>query len=81
MDRASNWTPAARLKTMNNVHPFQCPYCKSKKGLLRLPREPKTEDDLRGAVCANCGHAISEEDIKRSAIALVDALVKKIKLD
>jgi len=60
-------------------HPFECPSCKSKTGLLRSSREVKTYNDLIGSACVNCGHVISDDDIKRAALALADSLVKNFK--
>lgn len=61
---------------MPNIIKYRCPQCGSTDGLLKLPGKPNPENKLAGAVCAKCGHPLSDEEIKAQAGTIVDDLVK-----
>jgi hypothetical protein len=54
--------------------PFKCPSCSGQK--FAVTSDPKSYDEFLGAVCPDCGHAITDEDIKRQAR---DIALKKAK--
>ena len=58
--------------------PFKCPSCHSE--VFATSSEPKSYDDLIGMTCDNCGHRLTDDDIKKVAVAIVEErLVKDFK--
>jgi predicted Zn-ribbon and HTH transcriptional regulator len=49
---------------MSNI-PFHCAQCGS--ATFKVLREVETMEDMRGAVCSECGAEFSEEDVKNQA--------------
>jgi uncharacterized membrane protein YvbJ len=59
--------------------PFICPKCGSDI-TLRVSQEVKSLDDLIGAPCAQCGHPLTEDEVKRQALKLAEGqLLKSLK--
>jgi len=54
--------------------PFACKNCGSET--FKSTSEPKSLEDLYGAICANCGTAVSEDDIKSHALKIADELAR-----
>ena len=50
---------------MSDVIPFSCPQCNGEA--FKVATEVKRLEDFNGAVCADCGRTITEEDIKHRA--------------
>jgi hypothetical protein len=46
---------------MNNKIRFQCPSCGFR---LRPSREANTFSDYQGTICGNCGHRVSDDDVR-----------------
>ncbi len=63
----------------NSFESFVCPFCKNQTWLTRLKIKPESYDDLIGATCTNCGHRISDEDIKRSTLGVINAILERLK--
>jgi DNA-directed RNA polymerase subunit RPC12/RpoP len=51
-----------------------CPQCGST--VFKTKIEPKRLEDFNGAVCAQCGATIGEDDIKAQTGKVVDDLVR-----
>jgi transcription elongation factor Elf1 len=67
---------------MSDVIQFSCPQCQGEK--FKATREVKSLADFDGAVCANCGTTISEDDVKNQAVtiarkSITDALKRSLK--
>ena len=58
---------------MDNIS-FVCKNCGFET--FKTTSEPKTLEDFYGAVCAKCGTAITEDDIKAQARKVADDLVR-----
>jgi DNA-directed RNA polymerase subunit RPC12/RpoP len=56
--------------------PFTCSQCGSDIK-LRVSAEPKNLDDLIGASCANCGHPLTEDEVKKQAMKIAENEFKK----
>ena len=54
---------------------FSCKHCGSET--FKVVSEVKSYKDFRGAVCSNCGAAVSEDDIRDQARALADKTVRE----
>lgn len=59
---------------MSTNIPFTCKQCGSKT--FKVAAEPKSIEDFNGAVCANCGTALTEDDIRLQASEMIDELIK-----
>jgi predicted Zn-ribbon and HTH transcriptional regulator len=59
---------------MSNI-PFHCKQCGSEK--FKVLRKVETMDDMRGAVCSDCGTEFSEEDIKNQARQIAANLIRE----
>jgi hypothetical protein len=57
--------------------PIKCPSCGNEKFVVVAASEPKTYDDLIGAVCSTCGHALTDEDVKENGRLLAEKLMKE----
>jgi DNA-directed RNA polymerase subunit RPC12/RpoP len=62
---------------MDKVIPFACPECDH--GILKSASEPRPDGDLPDTICSNCGHAITEDEIRAQALEIMDAEIRKIK--
>lgn len=60
-------------KIMNT--PIKCPSCGGNK--FAITTEAKSYDDLIGAVCPDCGHTLTDEEIKEQARELAIKLAKE----
>lgn len=60
---------------MDNIK-FYCPKCGNQT--FKTLREVKTYDDYLGAVCAKCGRALTDDDIKERAVEIAEDLVVDI---
>jgi DNA-directed RNA polymerase subunit RPC12/RpoP len=56
--------------------PFRCPQCGSEA--FKTSTKPTRASDLEGAVCPNCGHKISEDEIRTHAKDIADKLVRDL---
>lgn len=54
--------------------PFICKNCGSET--FKTTSKPKTIEDFNGAICAKCGTAITEDDIKDQARKIADKIVR-----
>ena len=50
---------------MSDVIPFTCPRCQGEK--FKVPSKVKSLEDFYGATCTNCGHAMTEDEVKKQA--------------
>ncbi len=66
---------------MSDIIDIPCPKCGNKT--FRATAQPEGIDDLKGAVCTNCGYAITEDDIKAQAVDIatsrIQDMLKKFK--
>lgn len=57
---------------------FSCPSCGNQS--FKLGAEPRSISEFNGAICANCCHALTEDDIKARAIEIArEGLLKALK--
>ena len=42
-----------------------------------MSSEPKSIDDLIGAPCAECGHPLTEDEVKKQAMKIAEDAFKK----
>jgi len=58
---------------MDNIS-FVCKNCGFET--FKTTSEPKTLEDFYGAVCAKCGTAITEDDIKAQAMKIAEKIAR-----
>jgi transcription initiation factor TFIIIB Brf1 subunit/transcription initiation factor TFIIB len=54
---------------------FSCPQCGSQT--FKTDAEPKSLEDFDGAVCADCGAVVTEEDVKAQLQAVAEGMMRK----
>ena len=55
--------------------PFICPQCGGSQ--FRVTSQPKSLDDMIGALCADCGTPLTEDEIKKQAREIAEDAAKK----
>lgn len=63
---------------MSKVIPFACPKCGNEVLIARV--KIKFVSDFDGTVCNSCGYTVTEEDIRKHALHVVEAMIAKVKL-
>lgn len=53
---------------------FSCAHCGSQE--FNVTSKAQGDDDLAGAICANCGAELTEDDIRTQGRKMVDDLIK-----
>ena len=56
---------------------LKCPSCGNTGYVISSANEPKSYDDLVGASCRNCGHKLTDEDIKRQTAEIAEEVIAK----
>jgi transcription elongation factor Elf1 len=62
---------------MSKVIPFACPKCGNEVLIARV--KIKSVSDFDGTVCKGCGYTVTEEDIRKHALQIVEGMIAKIK--
>jgi transcription elongation factor Elf1 len=62
--------------TQTDPH-FSCPRCGA--AVFKVALQPKSIHDLFGAVCFNCGSAVTEEDIQAQILAEEEAAYREFR--
>jgi transcription elongation factor Elf1 len=57
--------------------PFNCPSCGAGTFAVTGKTKVETYDDFLGAVCTECGHVVSDKDVKDWAGEIAEDAVKK----
>ncbi len=55
--------------------PFRCPNCGSET--FKVSGKIETMNDMRGAVCSQCGRAFSEEDVREHARKIANNAIRE----
>lgn len=58
---------------MSNIQ-FVCKNCGSET--FKTTSEPESLDDFDGAICTNCGTALSTDDIKGQAVKIAEKTIR-----
>jgi transcription elongation factor Elf1 len=53
---------------------FSCPQCGGET--FKTSVEPKSLEDFNGAVCADCGTEVTEEDVKNQLRGVAEKMIK-----
>jgi predicted RNA-binding Zn-ribbon protein involved in translation (DUF1610 family) len=61
---------------MDKIVPFVCPECGH--GFLKSGTEPTVYEDLLGIPCANCGNALTDDEVVAQMLKFADAVIRKI---
>jgi transcription initiation factor TFIIIB Brf1 subunit/transcription initiation factor TFIIB len=54
---------------------FSCPQCGSQT--FKTDAQPKTLEDFDGAVCADCGTVVTQEDVKAQLRVVAEEMMRK----
>jgi transcription elongation factor Elf1 len=65
---------------MSDVIPFSCPQCHGEQ--FKVAAEVKSLEDFNGAICTNCGHVMTVDEVKKQArdeaVKLAKAAFKRV---